>query len=203
MRRIILPVCLFLFSSMPVWALEDRSETTRIEMCESRDPGDFAHILAECESYAGYRVMLAASEHSARLSFGRNGMLAQFDEAPRIGGLYVALGPVIEWRHRAGEDFPYDNIVRWRCFLPQRDEETGEMTNEEEIIDNVLVVSRLDNDSAMSACHIAYIDATEVYGANEVAHRLARRYAPEFRCGVDPVMRINARSAEQLGLTGN
>lgn len=178
----------------------DRSELSRIDACEDRDPGDIAPFLMECESHAGFRVMIAASDHSASLAFGDNGHLAQFGDGPMVGGLFTMLGPVIEWRYHDGEDKPFANIVRWRGVLPGYDEATGQMTNEETIVANVLVVSALRPDGPVSACHVAYIDASEISGANEVAHRVAARYAPGFQCGVSEMMVLDLYSAESLGL---
>jgi len=178
----------------------DRSELSRIDACQDRDPGDFSPFLMECESHAGYRVMIAASEHSARLAFGDNGHREQFEESPEIGGLYTTLGPVIEWRHREGEAEPFANIIRWRGILPEYDEDAGDFTGESSVVSNVLVVSALDNDGEASACHVAYIDAAEIPGANEVAHRVSARYVPGFRCGASEVMVLDLYSAESLGL---
>ncbi|GJL97253.1 MAG: hypothetical protein DHS20C06_10700 [Hyphobacterium sp.] len=196
---IIVSACLA-FAGSAQDTLGDRSELSRIDACEDRDPGDIAPFLMECESHAGYRVMMAASEHSASLAFGDNGMIEQFGEHPQINGLYVALGPVIEWRHREGEATPYANIVRWRAITPVYDEANGVMTGEEIVSQNVLVVSALRPDGPVSACHVAYIDASEISGANEVAHRVAARYAPGFRCGQSEIMILDLFSAESLGL---
>jgi hypothetical protein len=178
----------------------DRSELSRLDACEDRDPGDIAPFLMECEAHAGFRVMMAASDHSASLAFGDNGQIEQFGSGPMIGGLFTTLGPVIEWRHRDGEDKPYANIVRWRGVLPGYDEATGQMTNEETIITNVLVVSALRTDGPVSACHVAYIDASEISGANELAHEIARTAAPGFACGEDRVMRIDAENPVRIML---
>jgi len=178
----------------------DRSELSRLDACEDRDPGDIAPFLMECESHAGFRVMMAASDHSASLAFGENGQIEQFAAGPMVGGLFTTLGPVIEWRYHEGEDKPFANIVRWRGVLPGYDEASGQMTNEETIVTNVLVVSALRPDGTVSACPVAHIDAAEIPGANEVAHRVAARYAPGFRCGQSEVMVLDLHSVESLHL---
>ena len=196
----ILTIIAALVMLAPLADAQTHSQLSRIDACEDRDPGDIAPFLMECESHAGYRVMIAASEHSARLSYGDNGVVEQFEQSPEIGGLFTMLGPIIEWRHRDGEAAPFANIVRWRGIMQGYDQGTGQMTAEETVVSNILVVSALDNEDAVSACHVAYIDAAEIPGATEIAHEVAERYVPGFRCGISEIMVLDLLSVESLGL---
>lgn len=179
----------------------DRSEYSRLENCQDRDPGDLAPYLEVCEGPQGRDIWLPYSEHSSAMAIGPNGIEAQFDERPVIGGLNMTIGPVIDWRYAEGEDRPYAAIVRYRGMTPEYDPEAGDFTGRTEINDNVLVVMALRDEGPVSACHVAYIDAAEIPGANEVAFRLTARYANNFRCGQSEIMVIDLLSAESLGLT--
>jgi len=179
----------------------DRSEYTRLDNCEDRDPGDLAPYLQVCLGPQGQEIWLPYSEHSSAMAIGPDGIEVQLDERPEIGGLYMQIGPVIDWRYAEGEDRPYAAIVRYRGLTPVYDDEAGDYTGETEINNNILVVIALRDQDPVSACHVAYIDAAEIPGANEVAFRLAARYANNFRCGQSEIMVIDLYSAESLGLT--
>lgn len=198
--RVVLGLALLMLAIAPALAFQDRSEFTRFEDCEDRDPGDLAPYLQVCATPFGYEVWLPYSEHSSAMAIGPNGLEAQFDQRPEIGGLDMTIGPVMDWRFRSGSAEPYAGIIRYRGQTPVYDGEIGEFTGEVQTNSNVLVVVALRPDGEMSACHVAYIDAMQLPDANVVAHRVAARYAPGFECGSEEVMGIDLLSAEQLGL---
>ena len=185
----------------PAVMAQTRSELSRIEACEELRPSNNGPgSLLECDSHAGYRVRLLAGEHSASVAFGDNGMDYQLTHGPGVGGNYIDIGPAIEWRYREDQDYPFANIVRWRGLNPGYEGDTPETSFPEQVVDNVLVVSSLYNEGGVSACPVAYVDAAEIPGANEVAHAVADRYVPGFECGVSEVMVIDLASAQQLSL---
>ncbi|WP_421787496.1 hypothetical protein [Hyphobacterium sp.] len=175
----------------------DRSEFTRLENCEDRDPGDLAPYLQVCEGLGGREIWLPYSEHSSAMAIGHNGIDAQFDERPQLGGLDMIIGPVIDWRLAEGENEPYAAIVRYRGMTPNYNSETGEYTGGVTTNANVLVVIALREDGPVSACHIAYIDAMQVPDANARAHALAADLAAGFRCGQDPVRYVDADNPDR------
>lgn len=178
----------------------DRSEYSRFEHCEDRDPGNIAPYLQVCTTPYGYDIWLPYSEHSSAMAFGPDGIEAQLDQRPVLSGLDMVIGPVMDWRFRDGETRPYAAIIRYRGQTPVYNQDTAEFTGETETNSNILAVIALPQSGPMSACHIAYIDALEVPGANEVAHRVASIYAPGFRCGDSEVMLLDLFSVESLGL---
>lgn len=172
--------------------LSNRSEFTDFGICEERDPGDMAPFLEVCTGHAGYEIWNPYSEHGGALAFGPNGIEAQLDIQPPAGGLFLEIGPVIDWRYEAGATRPFANIIRWKGITPVYDEGTAEFTGETRIEANILVVSALRDSGPVSACHIAWIDAQEIANANQIAHEWADRYAADFTCGVDEVVEVTA-----------
>ncbi|WP_421790919.1 hypothetical protein [Hyphobacterium sp.] len=181
-------------------AAQDRSEFTRFEDCEDRDPGDLAPYLQVCSTPFGFEVWLPYSEHSSAMAIGPNGLEAQFDERPEIGGLNMTIGPVMDWRFRSGEAEPYAGIIRYRGMTPVFDGEIGDFTGEVETNSNILVVLALRPEGEMSACHVAYIDAMEVPNANAVAHTIAASRARDFACAEDEILIVDAENPVRIML---
>ena len=182
-------------------AATDRSEFTQFENCEDRDPGDLAPYLQVCKGLGEREIWLPFSEHSGAMAIGPDGIETQLDERPEIGGLDMLIGPVIDWRFAEDATTPYAAIVRYRGMTPNYDADTAQFTGGSVTHSNVLVVIALRETGAVSACNVAYIDAIEVPGANEVAHRVAARYAPGFACGADETMVLDLFSVESLALS--
>lgn len=161
------------------------SAYTSITDCIDIDPVGGAPYSVACEAYEGIEVLVAYSEHTQRLSFGRLGLDAQFGESPLRAGLYQDHGERVEWRLSEGR--PFATIVGWRGVTPVYDEEAGDFTGETRINEHFLVVSALrpDGQNGMGACQVAYVDVKTTWRFNEVARRIAERDAPGFICGED------------------
>lgn len=196
----VIAACLAVSALAQDSASGDRSEYTRFEDCEDRDPGPLAPYLQVCTTPYGYDIWFPYSEHSSAMAFGPKGIEAQLDQRPVLSGLDMVIGPVMDWRFRDGETRPYAAIMRYRGQTPVYDQDTAEFTGETETNSNILVVIALPEDGPVSACHVAYIDAMEVPGANEIAHRVASIYAPGFQCGQSETMGLDLFSVESLGL---
>jgi hypothetical protein len=159
-----------------------------------------APINRRCSGYAGWDVYIGASEHSAGVAFSDRARDEQLAQRAVSGGLYQSFLERIEWRvRRSGGDWsPFATIHRWTASTPLIDDETGDFTGEVETVAEVLVVAALREEGPIGACHIAYVDTTEVHDANSVARAVADRDADGFRCGVDAPVRIGPGEAAQL-----
>lgn len=189
----------FVFSALSLLALEPTSTYTELDNCvEIHDEEVAGAIINQrCEGYAGWPVYLAASEHSSSLAYSERGKQAQFAERPLRSGLFQSFSDTIEWR-LGDNGAPFATIHRWRAVAPVIDPDTGAFTGETERFGEELVVTALLDQGDLGACHIAYIDATEVRQANELARIIADAWGPDARCDGRAPFRVDAATAEFL-----
>jgi len=136
-----------------------------------------------CEGVAGWRWFSEVSEHgeTSRFSDGNDP-----ETRGQYGGYLGNFGQfhtVIEWRVANGE--PYATIHRYISATF----ETGDAVRQE-----TLIVTALRPGGSPTSCHVGYIDATAVSGANEVAREMADRIAPDHDCGSGTVLAVDAGS---------
>ncbi len=166
------------------WAQD--STYTRIGDCSARRAPagmEYLNAFMACEGYGGWAVYTASTNQAERLAYGDRGLVRQLSETPIRSTVGLAsTAETIEWRTRGRQ--PYAVIARWTA-------RRGTTRLEE-----YLVVSALD--ARNGACHLSYIDVTEVSNANDVARRIADRTAPGFTCGSRTPTRIGASEARQL-----
>ena len=136
-----------------------------------------------CDGVAGWRWYAEASEH---------GQTSRFSDRndPDVGGQYGGyLGnfgqfhTVIEWRLADGA--PYATIHRYISATF----ETGDAVRQE-----TLIVTALRPGGSPTSCHVGFVDATAVSGANEIALEMADRLAADHDCGGGTVWVVDAAS---------
>ena len=159
-----------------------------------------APVNERCEGYGDWTVFIGASDHSAGLAYSQRARDEQMAQRPVSGGLFQSFARVIEWRVRdeAGGWTPFATIHRWTAATPVFDDAAGDFTGAVDTVAEVLTVTALRPEGPIGACHIAYVDAREVYDANLVARAAADLDAPLFRCGEDAPVRIGAGEAVRL-----
>ncbi|MGJ3230393.1 MAG: hypothetical protein ACFE0P_01185 [Oceanicaulis sp.] len=177
---------------------EIQSAYTRLEACEEIEGP--ALVNERCEGYGGWTVYVGASDHSAGLAFSERARDEQMMQRPVTRGAFQSFASTLEWRvRRTGEAWvPFATIHRWTASTPIYDEAAGDFTGEMEVHEHVLAVAALREDGPIGACHIAYVDVSEVYDANTVARAAADLDADLFRCGFDDPVRIGAGEAVRI-----
>ena len=171
------------------------STYTDLENCVEI-PGE-ALVNQRCEGFEGWDIYTASSEHSAVIAFSDRGVESQFAQRPLRSGQFKNFSNRIEWR-LADNGQAFATIQRWQSVAPVLDEATGAPTGEFERFGEQLVVSALRAEGTPGACHIAYIDATEVSHANELARIFADEWAPDAPCDGRPPFNVDASTAEFL-----
>ncbi|MEQ8406464.1 MAG: hypothetical protein RKE49_15315 [Oceanicaulis sp.] len=177
---------------------EVQSAYTRLEDCVEIEGS--ALVNERCEGYAGWAVFVVASEHSAGLAYSQRTRVEQQAQRPVRRGAFQSFSPVVEWRVRREADawVPFATIHRWTSATPVYDPDAGAFTGETQTEEQVLVVTALREAGPIGACHIAYVDVTEVYDANSVARAVADLDADGFRCGYEDPVRIGAGEAVRV-----
>ncbi len=183
-RSLVLAAIMGLVVSAPSAAQE--SAYTRLGDCSARNaPAGFEFLdsFLACEGYGRWTVYAGATGQSQRLAYGDRNLARQLSETPiTVSGAMATTAETIEWRTSGRQ--PYATIARWTARRgPARLEE-------------YLVVSALDGQNG--ACHVAYVDVTEVSNANAVARQAADDLANGFRCGSRAPYRIGASEARRL-----
>ncbi|WP_323762324.1 hypothetical protein [Maricaulis sp.] len=136
-----------------------------------------------CDGVAGWRWFAEASEHGETSRFSDRD---DPETAGQYGGYLGNFGDfhtVIEWRVIDGA--PYAAIQRYVSATF----ETGEPVRQE-----TLIVTALRPGGSPTSCHVGYVDATAVSGANEIARDMADRLAAEHDCGSGSVWVVDAAS---------
>jgi hypothetical protein len=187
----------FLFLTLLAAQGEVSSAYTELADCVETDGP--APINEVCEGYAGWRVFIGASDHSAGLAYSERARGEQLAQRPITGGLFQSFSSTVEWRVRrvSGAWTPFATIHRWNSVTPELDE-TGSPTGEFRTEAESLVVTALREAGPIGACHAAYVDVQGVYDANSVARAFADMMADDFRCGLDEPYRIGAGEAARL-----
>lgn len=155
---------------------------TRIdEACTQRQLPDEPVFETACRGHGDWNVYIVASDHGASAAYGRDERMASDFMNPPMRGLFGGFNDVIEWRLRDGEAFA--TIHRYVHYNPP---ETLEVTGGLEE-PNTLIVTALQPDGAHPACAVAYVDASRLPGANQIARDAADRLVPGWDCAYAPV----------------
>jgi hypothetical protein len=144
-----------------------------------------------CPGYDDWVLHLDGGEHGQRSTFRTSAEPVPEDQRPDVFNYPYARGnfgnfhTVIEWRTR-GENGPaYAAIHRYYSNVPPSD--GGEWRQI-----STLTVSALRDEMRGGTCMIAHIETDQVSHANRIAQDAADRIAPNFDCGTDRAILINA-----------
>ncbi|MFT6542102.1 MAG: hypothetical protein ACJAU5_001182 [Maricaulis maris] len=136
-----------------------------------------------CDGVAGWRWYAEASEHGETSRFSdRNDPQVQGQYGGYLGN-FGQFHTVIEWRVLDGA--PYATIHRYVSATF----ETGDAVRQE-----TLIVTALRPGGSPTSCHVGFVDATAVSGANEIAREMADRLAADHDCASGTVWVVDAAS---------
>lgn len=136
-----------------------------------------------CDGVAGWRWFAEASEHGENSRFSdRNDPETRGQYGGYLGN-FGQFHSVIEWRVLDGA--PYATIHRYISSTF----ETGDAVRQE-----TLIVTALRPGGSPTSCHVGFVDATAVSGANEIAREMADRLAADHACGSNKVLAVDAAS---------
>ena len=156
----------------------DSTYTRLFEDCAETPVDDEPVVRIDCPGLPGWPVVVLAAEHGAVVAFSERGIEAQWQERPPIGGIFVNIGPVLEWR-LDGAGAPIATILRYRYEMWNED---GNGTH---TASQYLAVAALREGADPGACHVAYVEAGQQPDANMIARQAADYLAPDWQCGVD------------------
>jgi hypothetical protein len=131
-----------------------------------------------CPGFARWSVFISASDHGSASAYAVDGSERSDFMSPPSRGLFGGFGDVIEWRTDGGVAFA--TIHRYVHDTPTPDGNSGPEFH-------TLIVTALRPMEAEIACTVAYVDASALSGANEIAQAAADRLARGWSCGTDPV----------------
>ncbi|WP_417497830.1 hypothetical protein [Maricaulis sp.] len=162
------------FTALPAFAQANDSAYVRVQdNCTHRQAEDEPVFYADCAGYGDWTVHIVAGEHGAAVAYSDRGIEAQWRQGPPRSGVFQDLGEVMEWRLTpSGEAFATIYRSIFTGFEPG---DGGQY----------LTVSALRPDGEPGACHVAYVEAAQQPGANQIARDVADYLAAGWQCGVD------------------
>lgn len=180
MRTLLLTACTLVALAVPVQAGQMTSTYTSLDfkktckILEEVEEGGSVTML--CDGYQGYPVHFAEGDLRHSVQFGHvetggNNIWQSFAQWNRVS-------ETIEWRLQDGR--PVAAILRW--FIENIDDAgSADPTR----VGQVLVVSRVGQETDEGACVVGYIDALANRDANALARDVADSLATDFVCGTD------------------
>ena len=180
MRTLLLASCTLVALALPVQAGQMTSAYTTLDLkksckvLEEIEEGGSVSML--CEGYDGYAVHFAEGDLRHSVQFGHietdgDGIWQSFAQWNRVA-------ETVEWRLQDGA--PVAAILRW--FIENTDDAgSADPTR----VGQVLVVSRVGQESDKRACVVGYVDALANTNANVLAREVADSLAADFACGTD------------------
>lgn len=172
----------------PAAAAQDFESTyTRIDTgCSEFEHPDEPVWETTCPGYQGWEVLIISGEHGSAEGYRSPAGQASDYMNPPMRGLFGHYGDVIEWRLDGGT--PFATIHRYYNDTPEMmdPDNAGEW--------QTLVVTALQPGTPEVACHVAYIDASSLPNANEMARQAADLLASEWFCGIDSPLSFDANS---------
>jgi len=165
--------------SLPASAQAQQSTYTRIDACPSFEHEDDTLWEVACLGHAGWNVFMFSREHGSAIAYNKDGGLRSDAFNPPQRGPFGMFNDVIEWRN-FDDSAPHATIHRYTHVTPtEYNPDTGETSTTEV---QILMVTALQSDSNAIACPVAYINASNIRNANQVAREVADGFAPDFDC---------------------
>lgn len=157
----------------------DSRYTRLFEACDERPADDEPVVFSTCPGDSAWDVNLVLGEHGAGVAFSDRGLETQWAQSAPRDGVFLSLGPVLEWRIDQADDTPFATILRW-SWESWNDAGDGTVP-----AGQYLVVSALRGEGEVGACHVAYVEARRQPNANQIARDAADLLAPDWQCGVE------------------
>jgi hypothetical protein len=175
---------LVVFASSPVAAQTIGSAFSDFDLKKCRHtPGQVEDDYGEwrCKGYGGMPVWMGAGDQRVMISFGPRAK--EEPAAHQTLASFNGEGKTIEWRIEKGANKkpPFAAIMRWSTTKP---DDKGDQVRGE-----VLVVTRLPPGAV---CHVGYVDGGANRNADELARKIADKYARAFRCRKDATVVLGA-----------
>lgn len=168
-------------------AQEYESTYTRIdEGCAEFEHPDEPVWDTTCGGHANWQVLFATGEHGSASAYRSPAGRDSDYMNPPMRGLFGHYGDVIEWRLDGST--PFATIHRYHNDTPEM------MDPDNAGSWQTLVVTALQPDTPEIACPVAYIDASSLPNANELARQAADLLASEWFCGTDTPYSFDANS---------
>lgn len=145
------------------------------------DEGGGYSVIQACDGHGDWTLYLNNGDHGSASAFSR---LDTPPENMTYGGYVGNFGgfhTVIEWR-LDDEQAAYATIHRYNS--------TSFDANGEPQDNSILIVAALRPGDEAESCHVGYVEATRLSGANALAREMADHLAPDFACG-DPIWVID------------
>ena len=168
-------------------AQEYESAYTRIDDgCEVIELPDEPVWETTCDGYDDWDVLIVTDEHGSAEAYRAPRGVESDYISPPMRGLFGSYGAVIEWRLNHGQ--PFATIHRYTNDTPDMmdPDNAGEW--------QTLVVVALRPNEPITACAVAYIDASSLPNANEVARQAADYLAIDWMCGQENAQMFDSGS---------
>ncbi|WP_203294204.1 hypothetical protein [Maricaulis parjimensis] len=148
--------------------------------CTEQASMDEPVVEIHCNGRGGWKIVVHASEHGAFMTYQHGDDPASQPLYPPSLGLFGHFHNVLEWREILGS--PFATIHRYYHETPE------EMSGRPDETYQTLMVTALRPNSADAACVVAFIDASGLSGANEVARDVADRLSRGWDCALEPIV---------------
>lgn len=169
-------------------AQEYESTYTRIddEACTWVEQEDQPVSDTTCPGFAGWEVLIVSGEHGQAEAYRSPAGETSDYITPPTRGLFGGYGEVIEWRLSGG--VPFATIHRYVNDTPEMmdPDNAGQW--------HTLIVTALRPGTDIVACAAAYIDASSLPNANEIARQASDYLAINWQCGVEEPQMFDANS---------
>lgn len=180
MRILLLASCTLVALVLPVQAGDVTSVYTTLDLKKSckvlEESEEGGSVTMLCEGYQDYPVHFAEGDLRHSVQFGH--MDPEADRIWQSFAQWNRVSTTVEWRQK--DEFPVAAILRW--FI----ENTNDAGSADPArVGQVLVVSRVGQESDKRACVVGYVDALANTNANVLAREVADSLAPDFVCGSD------------------
>ena len=143
------------------------------ENCTMTESQEDPVTFSDCAGYGDWMVYIVAGEHGVAVAYSDRGRQAQWTRNPPRVGIFQDLGQVSEWRlDDAGTAFA---TIQRSIFTGYEEGDGGQY----------LTVTALRASGPVGGCHVAYVEASQQPGANQIARDAADYLAPDWQCGVD------------------
>jgi hypothetical protein len=155
------------------------------EACARRWLPDEPVMEIACAGAEGWSLYVLASDHGQATAYASPDGVRSDWTSPPTRSPFGDFHDVVEWRVRDGA--PMATIHRYRHHTPADAMEPG---SADQTV-HTLVVTALDSSGEPSACPVAFVNASAITNANEVARFVADNAAPGWDCAREP-MRIES-----------
>ena len=166
--------------AMPAVAQPVTTVYSRIDdQCIERGLPDAPVVEIICQAPGDWSLILHVSDHGASITYLDGQGHRSSPLSPPARALFGSFHTVVEWREQVGSVFA--SIHRYHHETP------AEMSGGPGEAWQTLMVTALRSGDSVPACVVAFIDASAIRDANQLARDVADRLAPGWDCALDPV----------------